>query len=347
MNQGSIWLEEALPARLGPGRPAWGASRHCAFGAELALAGSEAPQTGQESGVAHLKAKLFAPCRPRRRPPPAGEIIAQHASPSPGVREAVRKEPGNRRRDRLPDCCSRPVPALLATSRRPRGGRRCALSDLSIMRRRRGLRFGKLRAWPLRCGGAVPRIQHLAPRDLAVPRQARRGAGRRFRGDARRNQLLDEVIGRSLRGFFETSERISRDSNDAPRVTPGRSRRCAGQRRMSRPPRHSSRSGRVARLFLEQARTHMGHLSRAATCAGGLSRNPGRPGQDAAPRPRAFRRGGAAPRVGWIFVEVAERDVLERFNEFSAVEHVEPAGEPGTDSVATPSAQYLQFVHIS
>jgi hypothetical protein len=155
----------------------------------------------------------------------AGEIIAQHTeSIAEEWREAVRKDQEIARDDRLPDLLlTNQIPALLSDiAQSLAGGDDAPLSDLSIMRRRRGLRFGKLRGLARYDAAELYRefkhlrhaIWHLLRQELDVQR------GDAFEVMLAIDQYLDEVIGASLRGFFETSERISRDSNEAPRVTP-------------------------------------------------------------------------------------------------------------------------------
>ncbi|MFI5281263.1 MAG: RsbRD N-terminal domain-containing protein [Gemmatimonadales bacterium] len=154
----------------------------------------------------------------------AGEIIAQHASSiAEEWREAVRKDQEIGGDDRLPDLLlTNQVPALLADiAQALAGGDDAALSDLSIMRRRRGLRFGKLRGLARYDASELYReFKHLRHAIWRLLRQELdAGRGDAFEVMLAVDQYLDEVIGASLRGFFETSERISRDSSDTPRVT--------------------------------------------------------------------------------------------------------------------------------
>src|SRR5690242_10678048 len=154
----------------------------------------------------------------------AGEIIAQHAAAiAEEWREAVRKDQEIGGDERLPDLLlTNQVPALLADiAQSLSGGDEGAQSDLSIARRRRGLRFGKLRGLAHYDAAELYReFKHLRH---TIWRQLRQdldwGRGDAFEVMLAVDQYLDEVIGASLRGFFETSERISRDSNEAPRPT--------------------------------------------------------------------------------------------------------------------------------
>jgi hypothetical protein len=140
----------------------------------------------------------------------AAEIIARHANEIAGHwRDAVRADVEIEGDNRLPDLLlTNQVPALLAEIAH-------ALvedqdePDLSIARRRRGLRFGKLRG-----------LAHYDAADLYREFKHLRHTIWRFlrreldwnRGDAFEvmlaiDQLLDEVIGASLRGYFEATER--------------------------------------------------------------------------------------------------------------------------------------------
>jgi hypothetical protein len=154
----------------------------------------------------------------------AGEVIAQHAAAiAEGWREAVRSDQEIAGDERLPDLLlTNQVPALLADiARALAGGDETTTSDLSIMRRRRGLRFGKLRGLAHYDAAELYReFKHLRHEIWGLLRRE----GDWSRGDAFEvmlavDQYLDEVIGASLRGFFETSERISRESSETQRVT--------------------------------------------------------------------------------------------------------------------------------
>lgn len=154
----------------------------------------------------------------------AGEIIAQHAAAiAEEWREAVRKDQEIAGDDRLPDLLlTNQVPALLADiAQALSSGDDVPLSDMSIARRRRGLRFGKLRGLARYDAAELYReFKHLRHAIWRLLRQELDwGRGDAFEVMLAVDQYLDEVIGASLRGFFETSERISRDSNETPRVT--------------------------------------------------------------------------------------------------------------------------------
>ncbi len=161
----------------------------------------------------------------------AAEVIAQHASAiAEHWREAVR---GDRRiagDDKLPDLLlTNQVPALLSDIARALADGDDALSEASLARRRRGLRFGKLRGLARYDAAELYReFQHLRHAVWRVLRQHLEwGRGEAFDVMLAIDRYLDEVIGASLRGFFEASERISgaaarssgeieRASGDAP-----------------------------------------------------------------------------------------------------------------------------------
>jgi hypothetical protein len=144
----------------------------------------------------------------------AGEVIAAHAN---AIAEAWRTEVRADRQiagdDRLPDLLlTNQLPALLEdiASALSEGDDNLT-GEMSIARRRRGLRFGKLRG-----------LAHYDAADLYREFQHLRHVVWRFlrqhldwsRGDAFEvmlaiDQYLDEVIGASLRGYFEASERVS------------------------------------------------------------------------------------------------------------------------------------------
>ena len=156
----------------------------------------------------------------------AGEVIAQHASAvAEGWREAVRKDKEISGDARLPDLLlTNQIPALLADiAESLTGGDAPPTSELSIARRRRGLRFGKLRGLARYDAAELYReFKHLRHEIWQLlRRELDCGRADAFEVMLVIDQYLDEVIGASLRGFFEASERISRDSNDMPRVTTG------------------------------------------------------------------------------------------------------------------------------
>lgn len=159
----------------------------------------------------------------------AAELIAQHANAIAELwRETVRSDRQIGGDERLPDLLLvNQVPALLADIAGALGDPDEATSDASIARRRRGLRFGKLRGLArYDAADLYHEFKHLR---AAIWRTLRRELEWQ-RGDAFEvmlvvDQYLDEVIGASLRGFFEASERFSgssgrssgeRDSGDPP-----------------------------------------------------------------------------------------------------------------------------------
>jgi len=129
----------------------------------------------------------------------------------------------------LPDLLlTNQVPALLAdiahalTSDEPSG-------EFSIARRRRGLRFGKLRGLARYDAAELyAEFKHLRHAVWRLLRQELDwGRGDAFEVMLAVDQYLDEVIGASLRGFFEATGRESGEAPplpaDAPRAAePGR-----------------------------------------------------------------------------------------------------------------------------
>jgi RsbT co-antagonist protein rsbRD N-terminal domain len=144
----------------------------------------------------------------------AGEAIASHVNEiAASWRDAVRADGAIHGGDRLPDLLlTNQVPALLADiAHSLRNSDEGTASEASIARRRRGLRFGKLRG-----------LAHYDAADLYREFRHLREAIWHFlrraldwnRGDAFEvmlaiDQYLDEVIGASLRGFVEAKERTS------------------------------------------------------------------------------------------------------------------------------------------
>lgn len=140
----------------------------------------------------------------------AGEVIARFANEiATGWRDAVRADRQIEADENLPDLLlTNQVPALLAEIA-------SALKDSedgaesSIARRRRGIRFGKLRGLAKYDAADLYReFKHLRQ---AIWKTLRRELDW-SRGDAFEvmlviDQYLDEVIGASLRGFFEAAER--------------------------------------------------------------------------------------------------------------------------------------------
>ncbi len=154
----------------------------------------------------------------------AAEVIAQHANAiAEHWREAVR---GDRRiagDDKLPDLLlTNQVPALLADIARALSDGDEGISEASLIRRRRGLRFGKLRGLARYDAAELYReFQHLRHAVWRVLRQHLEwGRGEAFDVMLAIDRYLDEVIGASLRGFFEAAERVSggqdRPSSDDP-----------------------------------------------------------------------------------------------------------------------------------
>jgi hypothetical protein len=144
----------------------------------------------------------------------AGEAIEAHANEiAASWRDAVRADGAIAGDDRLPDLLlTNQVPALLADiAQSLKEGDDGSTSDASIARRRRGLRFGKLRGLARYDAADLYReFRHLRQ---AIWRFLRRALDWN-RGDAFEvmlaiDQYLDEVIGASLRGFVEARERTS------------------------------------------------------------------------------------------------------------------------------------------
>ncbi len=142
----------------------------------------------------------------------AGDAIAAHTNAiADAWKAAVRADQEIQGDDRLPDLLlTNQVPALLSEIAQSLidGD---ADSDLSIARRRRGMRFGKLRGLARYDASEIYReFQHLRHAIWQFLRSHLDWS----RGDAFEvmlaiDQYLDEVIGASLRGFFEASERSS------------------------------------------------------------------------------------------------------------------------------------------
>src|SRR5512137_440533 len=144
----------------------------------------------------------------------AGEAIASHVNEiAASWRDAVRADRAIEGDDRLPDLLlTNQVPALLADiAHALENGEEGVSSDASIARRRRGLRFGKLRGLAQYDAADLYReFRHLRQ---AIWHFLRRALDWN-RGDAFEvmlaiDQYLDEVIGASLRGFVEAKERAS------------------------------------------------------------------------------------------------------------------------------------------
>ncbi len=144
----------------------------------------------------------------------AGEAIDAHVNEiAASWRDAVRGDAAIQGDDRLPDLLlTTQVPALLADiAHALKNGEEGVSSDASIARRRRGLRFGKLRGLAQYDAADLYReFRHLRQ---AIWHFLRRALDWN-RGDAFEvmlaiDQYLDEVIGASLRGFVEAKERAS------------------------------------------------------------------------------------------------------------------------------------------
>jgi hypothetical protein len=143
----------------------------------------------------------------------AGDIIAANARAiAEHWKDAVRADQQISGDERLPDLLlTNQVPALLADIAQALTEGDESASDLSIARRRRGIRFGKLRGLARYDAADLYReFQHLRH---AIWRFLRQHLDWN-RGDAFEvmlaiDQYLDEVIGASLRGFFEATERVS------------------------------------------------------------------------------------------------------------------------------------------
>jgi len=151
----------------------------------------------------------------------AGEVIARFANEiAQSWRDEVRADQRIEGDDRLPDLLlTNQIPALLAEIADALvQGDSGDGSESSIARRRRGIRFGKLR------GLARYDVADLY-REFKHLRQSIWKSLRKeldwSRGDAFEvmlviDQYLDEVIGASLRGFMEATERTqARDSGEA------------------------------------------------------------------------------------------------------------------------------------
>lgn len=150
----------------------------------------------------------------------AGEIIGAHANEiAESWREAVRADEAIQGDDRLPDLLlTNQVPALLADiAHALKEGEDGASGDASLARRRRGLRFGKLRGLARYDAADLYReFRHLRQ---AVWRHLRRqldwNRGEAFEVMLAIDQYLDEVIGASLRGFVEAKERTAEGGEPA------------------------------------------------------------------------------------------------------------------------------------
>lgn len=143
----------------------------------------------------------------------AAEVIAQHANAiAEAWREAVRADQHISGDRNLPDLLlTNQVPALLADIGQALAEPEVAGSDTSLARRRRGMRFGKLRGLARYDAAELYReFQHLRHALWeALKQHMEGGRGEAFEVMLSIDHYLDEVIGSSLRGFFEAAERVS------------------------------------------------------------------------------------------------------------------------------------------
>jgi hypothetical protein len=150
----------------------------------------------------------------------AGQIIAQHAAEiAANWRDAVRADQTISGDENLPDLLlTNQVPALLADIAQALTSDESASGEFSIARRRRGLRFGKLRGLARYDAAELyAEFKHLRHALWRLLRQELDwGRGDAFEVMLDVDQYLDEVIGASLRGFFEATER---ESGETPRVS--------------------------------------------------------------------------------------------------------------------------------
>jgi hypothetical protein len=155
----------------------------------------------------------------------AGETIAQHAAAiAEAWRDAVRADKTIAGDENLPDLLlTNQVPALVADIAAALTGDEASASDLSIGRRRRGLRFGKLRGLARYDAAELYReFKHLRHAIWRLLRQElESGRGDVFEVMLAVDQYLDEVIGASLRGFFETTDRMSGEETRLSGEFPG------------------------------------------------------------------------------------------------------------------------------
>jgi hypothetical protein len=144
----------------------------------------------------------------------AGDAILRHANEiAQSWRDAVRGDETIAGDDRLPDLLlTNQVPALLADiAQALKEGEEGGSPDRSIARRRRGLRFGKLRGLARYDAADLYRefrhLRHTIWRFLRQHLDWHRGDA--FEVMLAIDQYLDEVIGASLRGYVEASERAA------------------------------------------------------------------------------------------------------------------------------------------
>jgi hypothetical protein len=144
----------------------------------------------------------------------AGEAIASHVNDiAASWRDAVRADGAIQGDDRLPDLLlTNQVPALLTDiARSLQESDEGSASEASLARRRRGLRFGKLRGLAQYDAADLYReFRHLRQAIWQFLRRALDwNRGDLFEVMLAIDQYLDEVIGASLRGFVEAKERTS------------------------------------------------------------------------------------------------------------------------------------------
>ena len=143
----------------------------------------------------------------------AGQAIgAQAQAIADDWKAAVRADQEIKGDERLPDLLlTNQVPALLADIAQALAEGEEGVSDLSIARRRRGMRFGKLRGLARYDASEIYRefqlLRHAIWKFLRSKLDWSRGDA--FEVMLAIDQYLDEVIGASLRGFFEASARVS------------------------------------------------------------------------------------------------------------------------------------------
>jgi len=150
----------------------------------------------------------------------AGDAIGSHANEiAQAWRDAVRADASITGDDLLPDLLlTNQVPALLADiARSLKEGEEGGSSESSIARRRRGLRFGKLRGLARYDASDLYReFRHLRQTIWKfLRRELDWGRGEAFEVMLAIDQYLDEVIGASLRGFVEAKERTSDAEGEA------------------------------------------------------------------------------------------------------------------------------------
>jgi len=142
----------------------------------------------------------------------AGDAILAHVSEiAANWREAVRADAAISADARLPDLLlTNQVPAILSDiARALKEGEDGLSPDHSIARRRRGLRFGKLRGLARYDAADLYReFRHLRRAVWRFLRQSLDWSrGEAFEVMLAIDQYLDEVIGASLRGLVEAAER--------------------------------------------------------------------------------------------------------------------------------------------